>query len=100
MSIEKLIESGVNVNVTLTPTELVEVIDYVVKKVKMEMEEEIRSKQTETYMTTKEVCDFLSISEVTIYRWEKRGYLTPLYIGGKKRYPRTEIEKRFTSMNN
>lgn len=100
MSIEKLIESGVNVNVTLTPTELVEVIDYVVKKVKLEMEKEIRSKNTETYMTPKEVCEFLSIDNSTLWRWEKRGYLTALYIGGKKRYPRSMIEKRFTNMNN
>ena len=100
MSIENLIESGLNVNITLSPTELVEVIDYVVKKVKLEMKEEIRSKHTETYMTSSEVCDFLSIDNSTLWRWEKRGYLTPLYIGGKKRYPRTEIEKRFTSINN
>lgn len=100
MEIQKLIESGVNLNITLTPTELVEVIDYVVKKVKMEMEEEIRSKQSETYMTSNEVCDFLSIDNSTLWRWEKRGYLKPLYVGGKKRYPRSMIEQRFTRINN
>lgn len=100
MDIKKLVESGVNVNVTLTPKELEELVYQMVKSVKLEMEEEIRSQNTEVYLTSKEVCDFLSIDASSLWRWEKRGYLTPLYIGGKKRYPRTEIQKRFTIVNN
>ena len=100
MEIEKLIERGVNINITLTPKELVEVIDYVVNRVKLEMEEDIRSKNSEVYLTSKEVCDFLSIDNSTLWRWEKREYLKPLYVGGKKRFPKSEIEKRFTINNN
>lgn len=100
MNIVDLIKNGVNVNVTLTPEELVDVIDYVIQKTKNEFEKELVKKNSEVYMTSKEVVDFLSISNVTLYRWEKRGYLLPIYIGGKKRYKRSEIEKRFTIMNN
>lgn len=100
MSVEELLENGVNVQVTLSPKELEELIYQMVKVVKMEMEDEIRQQNSEVYMTSQEVCDFLSIDNSTLWRWEKRGYLNPLYIGGKKRYPRTEIQKRFTIVNN
>ena len=100
MSIENLIESGVNVNVTLTPKELIEVIDYVVQKTKTELENQIISQTQEVYFTSKEVSEFLKVDNSTLWRWEKRGYLKPIYIGGKKRYPKSEIVNRFTSINN
>jgi hypothetical protein len=99
MTIENLIESGVNVNVTLTPKELIEVIDYVVQKTKTELEDQIISQKQEVYFTSKEVSEFLSVDSTTLWRWEKRGYLKPIYIGGKKRYPKSEIVDRFTSIN-
>lgn len=100
MNLEQIIESGWNVNVTLTPAELVEVIDYVIQKTKIEFENELMKKNAEVYMSSKEVCDFLSIANSTLWRWEKQGYLRPQFIGGKKRYPRSEIQKRFSIMNN
>jgi len=100
MNIEKLIERGLGVTITLTSEQLIEVIDYVVEKTRIELENEIRNKNTEIYLTSKEVCDFLNIDNTTLWRWDKRGYLTPIYIGGKKRYPKSEIEKRFTINNN
>jgi hypothetical protein len=99
MSIENLIESGVNVNVTLSPKELIEVIDYVVQKTKTELEDQIISQKQEVYFTSKEVSGFLKVDNSTLWRWEKRGYLKPIYIGGKKRYPKSEIVDRFTSIN-
>ena len=99
MTIENLIESGVNVNVTLTPKELIEVIDYVVLKTKTELEDQIISQKQEVYFTSKEVSEFLKVDNSTLWRWEKRGYLKPIYIGGKKRYPKSEIVDRFTSIN-
>lgn len=37
MKVQDLIESGIGVNITLTPKELIEVIDYVVEKNKEEI---------------------------------------------------------------
>jgi len=100
MNVITLIESGVGINVTLTPEQLIEVIDYVVQKTKNEFEQELIKKNVETYMNSKELCKFLDIDDTTLWRWEKRSYITPIYVGGKKRYKRSEIEKRFTSTNN
>lgn len=100
MNVLNLLESGVNLNITLTPKELIEVINHLVEKTKMELEEQIVSKKMEVYMTTKEVCEFLKVDSTTLWRWDNRGYVKPIYIGGKKRYPRTEIEKRFTTIHN
>ena len=33
-----------------------------------------------------------SISETTLWRWQKAGYLTPIYIGGVRRYRLSEVE--------
>ena len=100
MNLENLIESGVNVNITLTPKQLIEVIDYVVQKTKTELEDQIISQKQEVYFTTKEVSEFLKVDNSTLWRWEKRGYLKPIYIGGKKRYPKSEIVERFRKTNN
>lgn len=96
MELQDLIESGIGVNITLTPKELIEVINYVVEKSKMELETQLMKKSQEEYLTSTQVCEFLKINQTTLWRWEKREYLKPIYIGGKKRYPRSSIEKRFT----
>lgn len=99
MQVQDLIESGIGVNVTLTPKELIEVIDYVVEKSKSELEFQLTKKSQEEYLTSNQVCEFLKINTTTLWRWEKKDYLNPIYIGGKKRYPKSEIQKRFTSTN-
>lgn len=99
MQVQDLIESGIGVNVTLTPKELIEVIDYVVERTKSELEYQLIKKSQEEYLTSNQVCEFLKINTTTLWRWEKKDYLNPIYIGGKKRYPKSEIQKRFTSTN-
>ena len=99
MQVQDLIESGIGVNVTLTPKELIEVIDYVVEKTKSESEYQLIKKSQEEYLTSNQVCEFLKVNLSTLWRWEKKEYLKPIYVGGKKRYPKSEIQKRFTSTN-
>lgn len=39
------------------------------------------------------VKDVLQISETTLWRWAKAGYLLPVMIGGQKRYRQSDIER-------
>ena len=49
-------------------------------------------KAKEMLLTPAEVCEQLKISDVTLWRWSKAEYLTPLYIGGKRRYKASDVQ--------
>ena len=55
---------------------------------------ELRAEQKakEMLLTPAEVCEQLKISDVTLWRWGKAEYLTPLYIGGKRRYKASDVQ--------
>lgn len=45
-------------------------------------------------ITSKEVQKLFNITPVTLWKWNKRGYLNPIKIGGKKLYyKRADVEK-------
>ena len=44
-------------------------------------------------ITPEQAADTLKVSKVTLWRWEKSGYLVPVSIGGKKRYRNSDIAK-------
>lgn len=44
-------------------------------------------------LTPDQAADTLQISKVTLWRWEKQGYLVPVSIGGKKRYKSRDIQR-------
>jgi excisionase family DNA binding protein len=48
---------------------------------------------TATYLTTKEVCDLLRISAMTLLRWRKARKISYIRLGGRTLYSRTAIEK-------
>ena len=47
-------------------------------------------------LSRKEVCDMFRRKPVTIWRWEKAGLLTPVYIRGKLHYNAAEVERLAT----
>ena len=53
---------------------------------------EAEAKAKEMLLTPTEVCEQLKISDVTLWRWQKAEYLTPLYIGGKRRFKSSEVQ--------
>lgn len=48
----------------------------------------------EIYLTKADVKHLCGICDATVWHWQKRGYLTPVRIGGRKiRYRKADIEK-------
>ena len=47
--------------------------------------------QNEKLITSKEVKSILGITLPTVYAWTEKGILTPIYLGRKKYYKRSEI---------
>ena len=56
-----------------------------------------KSEQPEQYLTRSEIAQLFGITTQTIYRWTKRGYLSPVLIGGMLRYRRSDCEQILTA---
>lgn len=62
-------------------------------EIRMEAERAAIIKASERLITPEQAADTLNVSKVTLWRWEKSGYLIPVSIGGKKRYRNSDIAK-------
>lgn len=62
-------------------------------EIRMEAEQAAIIKASERLITPEQAADTLKVSKVTLWRWEKSGYLIPVSIGGKKRYRNSDIAK-------
>lgn len=90
MRIETLLESGANVSVTVTPTDLKE---FALSLIKEAMELGGKQKTPERYLTQKEAAVKLNVSENTLWRWKKTKYLVPSKVGNAVYYKLSDIEK-------
>jgi hypothetical protein len=53
---------------------------------------------TERYLTSKQVCELMQISNVCRHNYEKRGILTRVDFGGLPRYRLSDIEKQLKGL--
>ena len=90
MRIETLLESGANVSIMVTPTDLKEfALSLIQEAAKMGSEQ----KTPESYLTQKEAAEKLNVSENTLWRWKKTKYLVPSKVGNSVYYKLSDIEK-------
>ena len=61
-------------------------------ELRAEQKAQAEQKAKEMLLTPTEVCEQLKISEVSLWRWKKAEYLTPIYIGGKRRYKASDVQ--------
>jgi hypothetical protein len=47
----------------------------------------------EEYLTPAEMAQFLKVSMVTLWHWDKKGITRPLRVGNLKRYRKSDLEK-------
>lgn len=95
MNTQDLFKLGTNVSITLNVKDLQEVINYTISATRKELEQIVTDDKTESYLTPKQVSQMLGVDTSTLWRWNKRGYLIPIEIGGKRRYPKSVIKKKF-----
>ena len=79
--------------VTITLAELVEGINIAIAGTKRELEQLITDQKAETYPSREKVMEMLDVSQATLWRWAKNGYLVPLNVGGKRRYKMSDIKR-------
>lgn len=94
MEIERLIKSGANVSVTITASDLQQIISDTARKTREEIEAAViaeKESKEEVYLSRGQVCKRLKIAGSTLWTWNKRGYLKPFEVGGKHFYKQSEI---------
>lgn len=79
--------------VTITLGDLVEANTLLIAETRRELEQTITDKNTETYPSREKVMEMLDVSETTLWRWAKIGYLVPLNVGGKRRYRMSDVQR-------
>ena len=90
MSIKELINTDSNVMLVMSAADLkefaLELMDEFVNSSK-------NDNNTEKYLTTAEVMKLLNVSEPTLWRWSKNGYLPKVKLGRKCFYRENDIIK-------
>lgn len=92
MSIQEIIQSGANVQVTIGVFDLMSCFRTAIKEAKEEFESSFLAKRNEIFVTPDEASTQLRVDRSTLWRWAKNGYLIPAEVGGKRLYKQSDID--------
>ncbi len=73
--------------------DLVDANTRLVERTVADMERTIANKRETVYLTREQVIAKLNIVPSTLWRWNKRGYLVPVKVGGENRYRSTDLDR-------
>ena len=92
--IQDCIENNVDLTLTLKANDLLEFGQYILKKATQEADEQKRIKDNEIYCSVEEAMEMLNLkTRVTLWRWDKSGYLPANKVGKLIRYKKSDIDK-------
>lgn len=89
MNLQELIGNSAGITINVKPEDLINLIDVAVERAKNEFE----TKERETYLTVEKAGEMLGVSRVTLWRWAKDNYLSPIEVGGKRRYRLSDVNR-------
>jgi excisionase family DNA binding protein len=90
-AIQDILEKRGSTLLLISAEDLKKTIKDTVSEARRILEAEVVNGKGEFLLTTNEVIERLSISRKTLYNWEKRKYLVPIEIGGKKRFKLSDV---------
>ncbi len=94
VSIQNLLLSPENMVLQLKKEDLKEFANQILLGAKsIAMLEAEAAATSDQLLTIDEAAKLLSVSKMTLYRWDKNGYLKKVEIGGKRRYRKSDIER-------
>jgi len=73
--------------------DLVEANTLLIAETKRELEQLITDQNAETYPSRERVMEILDVSQATMWRWQKSGYLVAINVGGKRRYRMSDVKR-------
>ena len=93
MSINDFINSDLNVTFAIKKSDLFDLFREISEQ-RNELEKALlKEKEKEVYYTPKEVKEMFHLNLSTIWRHEQRGLIKGVKMGGKKLFPKSEIDK-------
>lgn len=92
MSINEILKTGVNLTVSIGINDLREWHNEVIDSTRRELEKVVLDDKAETYPTIKQVSAILNVDTVTLWRWNKKGYLNTIEFGGGRRYLMSDVK--------
>lgn len=93
MNIENIIKVNSNINITVKAEELMQFAEYIITKTRQEVTSTLKEDIPERHLTRAEVCKALNVTNMTLYNWNKSGYLQAIKIGKTVKYKKTDIDK-------
>jgi hypothetical protein len=79
--------------ISIPVQDLVFANERLVEKTIADLEKKLAEKRETIYFTKDQVLAKLNVAPSTLWRWQKRGYLLPVKVGGENRYRSTDIDK-------
>lgn len=67
--------------------------NHIMEQSRKDAEAAIKSQQIEQYLSPEQVVDMLSVDLSTLWRWNKRGYLTHSKVGRFNRYKLSDVKQ-------
>lgn len=92
-NIYKLSKDYPELTIHVKLSDLLECNRQLIKETKEELEIQIAEANQESYPTVDEVATILRVNKTTLWRWSKQNYLSPVEIGGKRRYKMSDVKK-------
>ena len=91
MDIQNLIANGSTSQLLLVSiNDLKEVCSYLYNEERIR-QEKLKEQENDGLITTKEVMKLLHVSEATLGRWKRKGYLCPEKKGGRNGYHHEDV---------
>ena len=94
ISVQELLLSSENVILQLSKEDLKEVANQILHGAKsIAMLEAEAAATSDQLLSIDEAAKLLSVSKMTLYRWDQNGILKKVEIGGKRRYRKSDIDR-------
>ena len=89
----QLVKERPEVMLIVKAGELREMVQFCVLETKKSIEQQITDLNTEKYISPQKTAEVFDVNLSTLWRWQKQGYLTPIELGGKRKYRQSDIDK-------
>ena len=93
LDIEKLITENPNVVFQVTGADLKAFADQLLIGAKAIAMQEAEDAANNKLLSVEEAAELLSVSKMTLYRWDKNDVLKRVEIGGQRRYRKSDIDR-------
>lgn len=90
MNIVEMIKEHPNIQLSVGATELKEFAREIISEFIAEYQP---AKEEDVLLTPEQTATKIQTTKVTLWRWAKQGYLSPVRVGGKVFYKESDIKK-------